>query len=202
MTNEITLKVDESNELKFKIKINGKMSEPDIETSARLLITEKGKTQSMGFVFPVIKMDEDSLLVFVVPSLLDLVKTEVAYEGKIEVIIGTRIFCPITIDIFFVRDMSVEVVPVKVKQEPKVKPEPKSEREDISNLLEELSAKPEKKSIMVTKSQLEAMIRERKEKMLSQQVHQKIPIKSASESFKNSFKDLMKSALTEDSKKN
>jgi len=203
MTNEITLKIDESNELKFKIKIQGTTSESgSTKQSVRLLITEKNETHSMGLVFPVITTDEDNLLVFVVPELSGIVKPDVPYEGKIEVIIGSRIFCPMTLDIFFIRDMTVEVVPVEAKAEkPLSRPEqkPEKEREDISNLLEEIDKPVQKKQVILTKSQLEAMIRERKEKSTlaaKSNVHSKKPL--AVNNFKDSFKELMKSALVED----
>ena len=170
MTNEITLKIDESNELKFKIKIQGTTSESgSTKQSVRLLITDKNDPDAMGIVFPVSAKSDDNLLTFIVPPLSSIVKPDIAYEGKIEVIIGTRIFCPMTLNVFFIRDMTVEVTPLEVNASEKPLSKPKatsSDIEDFSNLLEDIEKVNAKKQTTLTKSQLEQMIKERREKMI------------------------------------
>lgn len=215
MTNEISLKIDEPNELKFKIKIQGSSSESGgTKQFVRLLITEANNPQAMGLMFPVQSTDEENLLVFTIPPLSGIVQSDVDYVGKIEVMIGTRIFSPMTLNIVFIRDMSVEVVSVSSPQKPEQEkaptpskvPEP--EREDISKLLEEIEKKPSqikpavvqaKKQVTLTRSELEALLAAKRQQTQVNTVVSKPTLvqRNVNEGFKNSFKDLMRSALEE-----
>lgn len=217
MTNEISLKIDEPNELKFKIKIQGSSSESGgTKQFVRLVITEANNPQAMGLMFPVQSTDEENLLVFTIPPLSGIVQSDVEYVGKIEVMIGTRIFSPMTLNIVFIRDMSVEVVsvssPQKHEQEKAPTPSkvPEPEREDISKLLEEIEKKPSqlkpavvqaKKQVTLTRSELEALLAAKRQQTQVNAAGSKPTLvqRNVNEGFKNSFKDLMRSALEETS---
>lgn len=197
MTSKISLKMDEGNELKFQLRINGETSEPDAtKPQVRFLLHEKDNGSSMGFVFPVGK-SEDNLIVFALPPLTGMVKVGTTYLGKVEVILGTRIFCPQTIEINFTKELSVEVVPVKQEED-----KTKMDITDILSEIEKPAAKvvelqqANKKQITLTKGQLQKLL-EKRAKTNSQQVKQPTTEDSSKKNsgLKGSLKDLMKSAL-------
>lgn len=205
-TNKIALKMDEGNELKFQLKINGETSEPEAtKPQVRFLLIEKDAGSSMGLVFPAGKGD-DNLVVFSLPPLTGIVKIGTTYLGKVEVILGTRIFCPQTIEINFTKELSVEVVPVKSA--------PTTESSlNVDEILKEVDSFPQKstgqttnapkKQITLTKGQLESLLEKRMNKPgsakpVEAKSQSKQSASASTASTKASLKNLMKSALSED----
>lgn len=196
---KILLKLEEANELKFKVNIQGTTSEPTTgKPIIRLLVSEKENPNGMSFVFHSNSISGD-LVTFVIPTLDKVFMSDVVYIGKIEVIIGTRIFCPSSIEIQFINDLKVEIVPVYENNDSGLVEE---EQIDVTSMLSEIENKtPEihsvgsntktdgKKKITLTKSQLQEMIALRRA--------EKANAKKTSP-LKEEMKEMMKSALTED----
>lgn len=187
---KITLKLDESNDLKFKMNIQGSTSEPGAtKPTVRFLLTEKDNPNAMGLVFPVLSSEGDTIT-FTIPALSGVVKVGTTYAGKVEVLIGSRFFVPVSMDIVFTKNLTVEVVQVT---------EEKEQQLDVVDMLSELEEKPAakpiavsggKKQITLTKSQLEKMIMERKKAVQ--------PAAKPPTGFKDSLKGMLKDALSED----
>lgn len=197
-TSRISLKMDEPNELKFQLRINGETSEPEAtKPQVRFLLVEKDNPATMGLVFPAGKT-EDGLVLFSMPPLSGLVKAGAIYQGKVEVILGTRIFSPQIIEINFTKELSVEMVPVKQETEKEL---------NLSKILEEVQdTKPTPKQITLTKSQLEKLLEKKRLVATGEKPKTAQPVKQANaksphpekkkdESLKTSIKDLMKEAL-------
>lgn len=199
MTNKISLKMDESNELKFQLRINGETSEPEAtKPQVRFLLVEKNNSQSMGLVFPVSRSD-DNLIVFSLPSLTGIVKVGTTYQGKVEVILGTRIFCPQTIDISFTRELSVEVTQVKEPEQPVMEITDiltEIERPTAVSSMTNVRREPGKKQVTLTKTQLESLLK-RNRQPVPAPTKTKTPT-SSTKGMKENLKDLMRSALKDD----
>lgn len=188
-TSRISLKMDEPNELKFQLRINGETSEPEAtKPQVRFLLIEKDNPSTMGLVFPAGKTEE-GLVLFSMPPLSGLVKAGAIYQGKVEVILGTRIFSPQIIEINFTKELSVEMVPVRQEPEKEL---------NLSKILEEVQdTKPASKQITLTKSQLEKLLQNRRIAASGKQdknAKSSHPEKK-DESLKTSMKNLMKEAL-------
>ena len=198
-TNRISLKMDEPNELKFQLRINGETSEPGAtKPQVRFMLLEKENQSHMALVFPAGKTD-DGLVLFSLPPLKDYVNSDTVYQGKVEVILGTRIFTPQTIEIIFQKDISVEVLPVKAEVK---------EELQLSKILEEvqdghaaIDSHGRKKEILLTKSQLEKLIQEKQKKKAVAPAdpkpasQPKKPQTSQQDTARNMFKTMLKDAL-------
>lgn len=178
---ELSLKLEEANELKFKMNIQGTTSEPGMEKpKVRLLLTMTEDTDSFGLVFPATSTEGDTIT-FSVPALVGIAMADKPYYGQVEVLIGTRIFTPVTMEIKFKQAIKIEVSPLK-EENPF----------DLNELiLSETASQPGQpgapKKISITKSQLEKLIKEKASEKNT----------SASKT-KQTFKEMFKSALTDD----
>jgi len=200
---KISLKLDESNDLKFKMNIQGSTSEPGAtKPLVRFVVSEKDNANAMGLIFPVLSSDGDTIT-FTIPALSGVVKVGTTYTGKVEVLIGSRFFVPITLDLIFTKNLSVEVVPVVEEK--------KESSMDVSKLLQEIETKPTapttptlvnntngKRQIVLTKSQLEKMLQEAKSKKPASVPSVTQPAKPAKEALKNLFRDALDSSEEED----
>lgn len=120
MTNDnnnpkLILKLDELNDVKFKLLINGSASDPNqTKVVTRFVVTEESSGTS--WMFPLARREddvEDSVFGAVIPRMPNNVFSEnKEYSGKVEVIVGGRYFNPTTVGIAFERQMSVETVPM------------------------------------------------------------------------------------------
>lgn len=206
MTSKITLQLNESNHLKFKINVQGTTTEPQAtKPSVRLVISEKDNHAAMGFYFPVM-MSENDLVTFLIPKLEHIIDPKKDYMGKIEVILGTRIFVPMTLDVNFENPIKIEaaqVVEAEVVRE--------ASDMDVLEILSEVETTipagvvktDKKKQITLTKTQLEELINKRRKGVVNPKVpsvlkEMKVQTSTEDQKVKDAMKSLMKSALEED----
>jgi len=104
----IDLDVEKSNELFFKIKVEGVDQAP---TKVRL-VCEAG---DVSYMFKGYSTTEDGMIQFVLPALKGQLK-EGTYPGRVEVLIENRYFSPLMFNINFKREMSVVVESVAPPQ--------------------------------------------------------------------------------------
>lgn len=189
---KLTLKLDEANDLNFQFKVQGTSSEPNASSiQFRFVVLEQDNPSAIGYIFPVTAKEEDGTITVSIPATKDIFKENTSYLGKVEVIIGTRLLVPTTMELEFVRSLAVEVtrIPPKIQ-----KPDDRRSIEDLLPELEEENPpirenKP--RLVTMTKSQLQALIMEsKKNKSTAPQV--------TTSPMKTSLKDLMKSALNDD----
>lgn len=192
---KLTLKLDEANDLNFQFKVQGTSSEPGASNiQFRFVVFEQDNPGSVGFVFPVSAKEEDGTITVSIPKTKDLFKENTSYIGKVEVIIGSRLLVPTTMELEFVKTLAVEItrIPPKVQ-----KPDDRRSIEDMLPELEDdqpevrenASRAAPKKSVTLTKTQLQALLNERR-----QQKPKPLP----ENPMKASMKSLMKSALSEE----
>ena len=69
MSEKVILKLDESNELGFKLTIQGMSTEPNSSSPiCRFVVMESGGSQdTMGYMFPVKKQDDGTVIVTIPP---------------------------------------------------------------------------------------------------------------------------------------
>lgn len=190
---KLTLKLDEANDLNFQFKVQGTSSEPGAgNIQFRFVVFEQNNPKGIGYVFPVTAKEEDGTITVSIPKTQDLFKEHTPYLGKVEVIIGSRLLVPTTMELEFTKKLAVEVK----MQTDAPKPESRSVEDilpeledDQPGVTESVQGPAKKKSITLTKTQLQALLTERR-----QQAKQKVP----DSPMKNSLKSLMKSALSDD----
>jgi len=105
----VKLKLNESQELKFKLHVQGTTSEPGAQNPQfRFVLTEKdGDGKGLGLVFPVRK-EENGTVAVCIPSMDEgLIKENKYYVGKMEVLMGSRYFTPTVLDIQFEREFKI-----------------------------------------------------------------------------------------------
>lgn len=114
MSEKVILKLDESNELGFKLTIQGMSTEPNSSTPiCRFVVMESGGSQdTMGYMFPVKKQDDGTVIV-TIPPMKNIFKENKDYTGKIEILLGSRYFTPATMNIGFEKPVEVTVESVK-----------------------------------------------------------------------------------------
>lgn len=102
------LKLNEDNEIKFKIHVQGTTSEPGSQDPQfRFTLTEDGREQSsIGYIFPV-KKESNGQVSVVIPALEGILKENKSYTGKMEVLMGTRYFTPSSLQITFEKEFKV-----------------------------------------------------------------------------------------------
>jgi len=188
---KLTLKLDEANDLNFQFKVQGTSSEPNASSiQFRFVVLEQDNPSAIGYIFPVTAKEEDGTITVAIPATKDVFKENTSYLGKVEVIIGTRLLVPTTMELEFVRSLAVEVTRIQPKIQ---KPDDRRSIEDLLPELEEENPpirenKP--KLVTMTKSQLQALILESKTQKKSIRTPQAV-----SNPMKASLKDLMKDAL-------
>ena len=99
MLETIDLDTEESNELAFKIKIEGADSGP---TKVRLVC----EGENVSYMFNGRATSEDGVVQFVIPVMKDKLK-EGTYTSKVEVLVENRYFAPVQFNINFKKAMKV-----------------------------------------------------------------------------------------------
>lgn len=102
----VELKIDENNELIFKVTVEGASTEP---ARARL-VCEAGL---MNYMFNGNLMSEDNVQ-FIVPKLKGSVKEGEVYKGRIEVLVENRYFVPVEFDVTFIQPVKVVAEALRV----------------------------------------------------------------------------------------
>lgn len=136
----IDLMLDEENELRFKVNIEG--SRPGNSVSRLVL---EGPEMSMIFE----GTQQDGELVVVVPELVNVLK-EGTYDSHLEVLIDDRIFVPLEMKTKFER--SIKVTAEAVVRKPKVKQKVKASATLVeSNPVVNMFNKRKKKEVLENK---------------------------------------------------
>jgi len=115
----VKLKINESNQVKFKLHIQGTTSEPGAQDPEfRFVLSEQddaGKN-TIGFVFPV-KKEENGTVSVVIPAMEGTLKENKNYLGKMEVLMGSRYFTPSTLQISFEKEFRITAEPIVEKSQ-------------------------------------------------------------------------------------
>lgn len=116
--NEVTeLRLDESNELFFKISVFGAERSPD----AIRLVCEAG---DLSYAFKGKATTEDGIVCFVVPAMKDAIKAGL-YEARVEVIVDNHYFVPVKFNADFKQPIKVVAESVSHATVPTKKEDPK-----------------------------------------------------------------------------
>jgi len=110
----IDLDAEKSNELFFKIRVEGLDQAP---TKVRL-VCEAG---DVSYMFKGYSTNEEGMIQFMIPALKGQIK-EGTYVGRVEVLIENRYFSPLTFNLNFKREMNVVVESVQPARRPNVGP--------------------------------------------------------------------------------
>jgi len=108
----IDLDIDESNELKFKIKLEGNVSSP---AKVRLVCED----EDFAYVFKGYGTNEMDVVQFTLPNMQNKLK-EGLYNAKVEVLVENRYFAPLQFQINFKKSVSVVAEVVKMVSKPNV----------------------------------------------------------------------------------
>jgi hypothetical protein len=103
----LILNLGTDNEIGFDLKIEG--SDRDLGTikpKIRFTLTEVDT--SRGWIFGASKSIDKEDITILIPDMKNLVAEGKIYEGKLEVILGTRYFAPTQIEIKFIEPIKVE----------------------------------------------------------------------------------------------
>lgn len=128
------LRLDESNELYFTIKVFGAERSPD----AIRLVCEAG---DVSYAFKGKATSDSDVVCFVVPPMKDSIKAGL-YEARVEVIVDDHYFVPVKFNASFKQPMKV----VAEASTPVVKQESVSPKREISIQAQPMSGKPLKLS--------------------------------------------------------
>lgn len=117
----ISLDSEESNELAFKIKVEGAAPAP---AKVRLVC----ESPDVSYLFNGAGTSEDGIVQFIIPRMSNKL-AEGIYQARVEVLIENRYFSPITFQIEFKKALkvvaeSMKVMPVLVKKEVTVTAQP------------------------------------------------------------------------------
>ena len=105
---KLDLKLNEDNELSFRLSIEGTVSDPDLAPpNFRFTIMETG-TGTRGWIFPAVKEDDDIVRVKIPAPLKEGFASNRSYHGKLEVIIGRLYFSPAEMMLEFSAPLSVK----------------------------------------------------------------------------------------------
>lgn len=218
-TPKMVLKLDEDNAVKFKLSIQGTVSDPSqTQTNVRFVVSEN--KSGMAFLFPLVRGDEENLFKTTIPMGNMFSETK-EYTGRVEVIVGGRYFNPTTVNIAFERELRVEATPIMSEEQTH---DPDSE--DIFGVLKEepkgRSAKPQSglpmgvifntnkpQPVQQPPQQQEATVKKRQaaqvapvaskpeKKSLVAIVEEKVPVNGRREKQKNKLKSLIAEAWDE-----
>lgn len=114
--NEIVeLKLDESNELLFRVKVVG----ADFAPNAFRLVCEDA---AISYCFNGELTEDDDVVRFVIPPMLEKISANRVLDAAIEVLVENRFFKPVTFNVKFKNSMKcvVESIQVKPKEEVQV----------------------------------------------------------------------------------
>lgn len=109
LTEVITLDFEESNELAFKLKVEGADSPAKVR-----LVCENG---DMSYMFAGRGTSEEGVVQFIVPQMKNKLQ-EGTYPARVEVLIDNRFFIPVEFQMQFKKTMQVFAESVKVAQAP------------------------------------------------------------------------------------
>jgi hypothetical protein len=112
MLETIDLDSEESNELAFRVKVEGAEQAP----SKIRLVCESGE---LAYMFNGRTTSEDGVILFTLPSMKGKLK-EGVYSSKIEVLIENRYFAPVQFNINFKKTMTVvaEAISIQPRKKP------------------------------------------------------------------------------------
>lgn len=113
LTETITLDVEESNELAFKIKVEGASTPAKVR-----LVCE---SSDVSYMFPGRGTSEDGVVQFVIPQMKGKLQ-EGTYAARVEVLIENRYFSPVQFQMNFKKTMQVFAESIQLMQ-PSAKPE-------------------------------------------------------------------------------
>ena len=106
MLETINLDLDESNELKFKIKLEGNVNSP-----AKVRLVCEG--EDVSYVFKGYGTNEMDVVQFTLPKMENKIK-EGTYSAKVEVLVENRYFAPLQFQINFKKSVSVVAEALRV----------------------------------------------------------------------------------------
>lgn len=110
-TSKMILKLNEGNDVKFKLSINGSVSNPaQTKVTTRFVVTEN--TTGISWMFPLERGEESGLFVASIPEMPSVFSEDLDYTGKVEVIVGNRYFNPTNVAISFERGVQVDAAPL------------------------------------------------------------------------------------------
>ena len=105
----VVLKIDEVNDLTFKIRLEGDVSSP-----AKVRLVCENSEQDVSYMFKGYGTGEDEVVQFTIPR-MDGRLSEGAYRARVEVIVENKHFVPLTFDVDFKRSVSVVAEAIQVK---------------------------------------------------------------------------------------
>lgn len=112
MNSSIKLKLNESNELKFKLHVQGTSSEASAQQPKfRFILQEKDKENTVGYIFSVTK-EENGQVAVTIPPLEGTLSEDKTYIGKMEVLLGSRYFVPSELEIQFEKEFKITAEPI------------------------------------------------------------------------------------------
>lgn len=107
---KIELRLNEENELSFKMEIQGSTSDASgTKTKYRFTITEFGTDK--GWVYPVLK-EKNNIVKVNIPALKETFSADKKYFGKLEVIMGNLYFTPTELMVYFKEPLKVKTAAV------------------------------------------------------------------------------------------
>ena len=108
--NEISLNLDETNELLFKVSIVGTQAISD-KPRARLVC--ENTNEDFSFLFEGVMVDNDNVK-FTIPVLEKKIKPG-KYNTKLEIIIGNKLLSPLSMTTHFIEPTKVVIEAIEVK---------------------------------------------------------------------------------------
>jgi len=104
----IDLDIEESNELSFKIKVEGAPQSP---AKVRLVC----EAPEVTYMFNGCGTNEDGVVQFTLPPMIGKI-SEGSYQSKVEVLIDNKYFSPVTFNINFKKAMTVVVESMQISK--------------------------------------------------------------------------------------
>ena len=151
-TPKFQLKLNEENELDFKLSIEGSVSDQDMAKPVfRFVMTENSSDK--GWVFPVrTKYKGSDIFTVKIPALNENVQENALYNGRLEVIMGNVLMVPTEVMMEFKRPLGVKAMPINV---PVTSETVKSKNDSTSSRVLE---KKQEKSDTVIEEEIDAII--------------------------------------------
>lgn len=104
---KLELKLNEDNELSFKLSIEGTVSDPELASPRfRFTVTEMGEER--GWIFPARKEADDIVTVSIPAPLKAGFKSGRVYKGTLEVILGRLYFSPAEVQLEFATPLEIQ----------------------------------------------------------------------------------------------